>query len=76
MAKVNMASLKEDPPARVLKVCFGVAVDGTEFTATFPLADNEDVCPRCEGSGRDETYDYSCMKCGGNGTITTEEEEQ
>ena len=71
-----MLQLREDPPARVMKVSFGVAVDGTEFIASFPLADNEDICPRCEGTGRDEIYDYACAKCGGDGTIITDKEEE
>ena len=77
MAKVNMMQLREDPPTKTGRLYWGVRVDGVELYVTIPLAHNEEICPACEGTGRDQTYEMRCQECNGEGTVftTTEEEE-
>jgi len=74
MAKVSMMQLREDPP-HTARLYDGVGVDGTAFYTLVTLAPGETICTRCEGSGRDAEYDYRCCWCGGQGTITKEDEQ-
>ena len=80
MAKVNMASLKEDPPpVNTGLMRWGVGVDGVGFYVNVHLEPNTAICRQCEGEG---TLHYNvghdgferwekcrCENCDGEGVV-------
>jgi len=89
MAKVNMASLNEDPPpVRKGLMRWGQGVDGVGFYVHVNLEPGTAICRQCEGEGTlhfnvghdgfERWEKCRCESCDGEGVVysETEEEEQ
>jgi hypothetical protein len=85
MAKVNMASLNEDPPpVNTGLMRWGVGVDGVGFYVSVHLEPNTTICSECEGEGKihynagvdgfEKWRTRECECCNGDGVVYSETE--
>ena len=87
MAKVNMASLNEDPPpVKNGLMRWGVGVDGVSFYVHVELEPKTAICRQCEGEGTlhfNVGYDgferwekCRCENCDGEGVVDLNGEDE
>jgi hypothetical protein len=67
---------RNDQMPKVVRLPFGVGVDGCAITAPVTIQPDEGVCPDCAGFGYDLYADgaVDCDRCGGGGIITLDDE--